>query len=857
MPADELMQEIKVPPTKGGFCDGLDPALDEDGFPASFLADSENIRVGKGLWETRLGMALWKAMAGSGDVRLLDSISLANGNRVRLLARGTGTNAALYDYEEGTDTTFQATSGGTGLGGTTEAYFQGVVLNDFYYFTDRTGALRRYTPSSGVASVSQPTKPASAPRYRARPYAYLDSWNGNGGVATFGWTQTDAANFPITDGSTAKPNPQGGRTVKLAMTAPGSSGDSIYENVANETLNSDTIAFWYQQERNKFHIVFEIGLNAAGDLISENLRAKTASEWYPKFVPVGGIGTISFKRFRVVEEVTYNEYVGRLILPGRLNGQYRWRYTYYSTTTGAESAPSDISNSGQPVDFSMIGKSDDTSTAAAMNKSCALSFAAGAGTTNKIRIYRNGGVRNLTVDDFGREVWYRVGEIYDQSTTITSSPIVSATSFTVASTTNLAAGDTLVIGKGTASEEYVTIATGGIAGSTITVTEPLSVAHTSGDALQIAFLDNVPDTQIDLGTKLSVERDDAPTAAKWIARSPDGRLWLFNYKVDGVDQPTGFAISNMPTIDRPTDYEVFPKNVDPITRRDLLQGFRGQIGGDSTDEAITWGGQFGGAMYAFTRRRLYRFNGYSQADWGPNAVEKILDVGCLNGDTVAECNGVLYWVADGPRVMRWDGQSAPQSVSHERINVKLAASPSAYWSQWFARYHAQQDGSYYKLYMTPSGATTNTDRLGLPYREWRVGAGLLLHRLERQDRLAERGGPGGRQRCPRTVPGRHRRERVSGGERDHRQLGAREDTVRHQEVPAFRLHRPLAHLPLPDGFRHRQRDPDRADGRLQLRRHYQDLHALLLRHRGQGNLPAALAHPVRTVGAGANLRRRE
>lgn len=712
MPSDEIIKELKIGPATQGLLDGLDPALDDQFFAPTFASDLENIRVGKGLWETRLGMSLFKTLPGTGDVRLLTSFYKANGSRFRLAAQGTGASAILYDYEVGVDSSFQTTSGGTGLGGTTQPYFQGAVLNDYYYFLDRAGALRKYTPdpSAGnqVITVVQPGAPAAAPVVRSRPYAYLDSWNQNSGTTPFGWTVSSSADYDITDATSTKPNPQGGRTVKLAIKTGSATGATIGDDIAGQVVNSNTIAYWTQQSRNRFHQNFQVGLNSAGDLLTQATRNPSQDEWTPVFINTGGIATINYKRFIVVNPIVSNDYISRLVLPGRLNGQYVWVYTHYNPTTGAESAPSAISNGGTPVDLSAIGKTGDTSTIGAFNKSAAITFTSDSGTdatTTKIRIYRSGGTPKLAVDSNGRQVWYRVGEVFDQSTTLSSSPSLGAVTFTVTAATNLAVGDTLVLDKGNTNEETVTISI--IASTTITITEPLVSAHVSGHSVQLAFLDNVANEAVDTTTPIQIERDNAPSAGKWIARSPDGRLWIFNYS----GSPTGVAVSNRATPDHPIDYEVFPNGVDPLTRRDLLQGWRFEIGGDTTDEEIMWGGIYGGLPTAITRRHVYQIQAYSQADWGPNAIQKVLNVGCICGDTVQECNGVLYWVADGPRVMRWDGRSAPQCVSHERVNTTLNNAPTAYWNQWFAVYHAKRDGDYYCLYMAPSGATTNTTRL--------------------------------------------------------------------------------------------------------------------------------------------------
>jgi len=103
----------------------------------------------------------------------------------------------------------------------------------------------------------------------------------------------------------------------------------------------------------------------------------------------------------------------------------------------------------------------------------------------------------------------------------------------------------------------------------------------------------------------------------------------------------------------------------------------------------------------------------SQAEWGPTSIQRLHQVGCLPGagDTVREIDGMLYWAAPGPRVMRWNGVDEPENISHRRVNVRLQTAPAANWGQWFAQIHSRQDGRYYMLYFVPSGQTLCTQRL--------------------------------------------------------------------------------------------------------------------------------------------------
>jgi hypothetical protein len=585
-----------------------------------------------------------------------------------------------------------------------------VIQNNRFYFTDRFGLLRRYepNPSAGnqVRTITQPAAPVTAPTVTPRTYRILDAWPGSD---PFGWTESNASDFEVQDDSALVAAPGGGKTIRLKINNSGAVNDTISKNVTAEKINSRQMAFWLRAGSTKSAIVFEFGIGSPSDY-SYTLKVSKTNTWLPAFVPMGNIPIINFKRWRCFDTFNNDVYrVSTLYLPGALLGQYRWVYTHYDSTTGRESQPSPVSNSGVPVDFTLEGKDNQPTTASAFQKSAAISVTSDSGTdatTNKVRIYRNGGTPALTVDSRGRTVWYRVGEIFDQSTTLTSSPAAGANSFTVASATNLAAGDLLVINKGTvSSEEYVVILS--VVGTTITIDGTLTFAHSSGQSVQVAFLDNVPNEQVDTSTSVDLERGDPPAGVRFVGRSPDGRLWLFG----NTAKPTQVCVSNRSTPERAEDYEVFPDNIDPLTRKNPTQGWRFELGGDSNDEEIIWGGFYRDLATILTRRNLYVVNAVNQLDWGPLAVNRISSTGCIAGDTVQEVNGVLYWVSEGPRIVRWDGQGPPQVVSHQRANVRLNNAPTSLWKQWFAEYHAKREGPYYCLYFTPSGQTLNTERL--------------------------------------------------------------------------------------------------------------------------------------------------
>lgn len=713
---DELLGEVKVPPPIRGVQEGLDPALVDQLYSPLAAPDLLNFRVAQGRWETRLGHVTWQALGGSGPGRLLSNYYSKSGTRIRLAARGTGNAAVLYDFTEGVDSVFQSVSGGTGLGSAAEPYFQIEYLQDKGYLTDRAGTLFRYDPlaATELVAVTPVAAPTAAPGFRTRAYATLEDWSTIGST----WAQSDVSKFELTDATATNPSITG-RTGQMRIKSGAALNQTVSEDITAQALPSHTIAFWISQEKARTNISFGMGINAPREF-NYALQAASSGEWWPVFVQVGDIGAISYKSFIVVRATDVgNMWVSSMVLPGNLEGSYRYLYTHYDSTLGRESAPSAISNKGVPIDLSAIGITNKQETTRAFSKSCALSFTSDAGvdaTTDKIRVYRSGGVPELTKDGSGKDLWLRVATINDYTTKPNAGIAAADTTFTDLNggATKIAAGDTLIVDKGVAGkEEYVhVIGVGGgglIQLGTVGLnTEAFQFSHLASANVQIAYHDNIANEAIDVTQSVDIERQGPPAAVRFIRRSPQGRLWAFGY----ANNPTGVAISNLPTPDRPHDYETFPDQVDPNTRKSPIQGFRTQIGGDTTDEAIQWGGFYQGEPYAFTKKHLYVFRAQSQQEWGANAIQKVLNLGCINGDTVAEVNGVLHWVTDGPRVARWaGGNSPPEFLSHLKVNQRLRAAPTAYWNQWYAVYHAKRDGNYYVLYFTPAGSTTNTQRL--------------------------------------------------------------------------------------------------------------------------------------------------
>src|SRR5207253_6737783 len=195
------------------------------------------------------------------------------------------------------------------------------------------------------------------------------------------------------------PPAPGYQTRLLAIASTAARGETITHATPATNLNSHTLAFWIQQDSlsaPSAGVQFDFGLTSPTDYgVKCRDNAQVANEWYPIFLDIGDIQTANYLRFRVLRGKSggTNFWVTNIIQPGRLEGEYRWRYTHYDSTNFRESAPSSASNGGQPLDFSAIGESWKPTTQKAFSKSCALRFTSDSGTdssTDKMRIYRSG-----------------------------------------------------------------------------------------------------------------------------------------------------------------------------------------------------------------------------------------------------------------------------------------------------------------------------------------------------------------------------------------------------------------------------------------------------------------------------------
>ena len=714
---DTLLHPIRFLPPLAGLLEGLEPSLEDAFYPPVASPALSNIRGVNGLWQTRLGLSLFDPDANAGTT------SFATTGFVGLLKRHYRDDGAVYNLAAvagnlrqhlSSDPAFANATNGTGFSSTN--VWNSVTLNDYEYWTDRAAALKRWDPTNGVTAVAQPARPSAAPRVKPWTYAILDAWTG---AEPFGWAETDGTNFYVEEATAlSMPIPgnlQQGRTVHLHADASGSKDDIIRKD-ATYALASSAIAFWVESTKKNWQVALEIGQNVPGEVSFPLGPFPEKDEAYPYFALIGDLTSLAYLRFKNRKTPAEDQkvFLSPLVLPGRLQGLYRHRYTHYDPTTGEESEPSDISNGGQPTDLSTIGTNFKAESAKAFMKSIMMDFTSDAGTdaaTTKIRIYRNGGVPSLTKDSRGQDVWLRVGEVFDQSTTISGTPAAAALSFVVAAATNLAVGDWLVLAKGTATEEYVKIKS--IAGTTITIAAnpsefgdtPLQYAHTNGQAVQIAFLDNVSNQALAGSVNtIDAERDDPPAGAHWIDKAPDGRLWIFRY----TNRKLGVAVSNRATVERPSDHEVFPDGVNPLVRGHPTQGWRFDVSGDGSGDEIMWGGFFNGIPTVLTKTALYQIDAYAQDQWSPTSVRKVLEIGCLAGETVQVLNDTLIWVAPGPRVVSWTGRGEPKDLTYRKLTTTFSAAPAAYWTNWFARARADENGADYWLFLTPSGGTTNT-----------------------------------------------------------------------------------------------------------------------------------------------------
>lgn len=468
MPDEEITRTLRFEAMRKGLLEGVDPAADEELFPSAFSPDLENVRVVNGAIATRLGMATWQPgssnLPGSGVVRWLANVYHSSGTIYRLVARG-GTL-----YQATGSGSLSAVTGGTGLNlNPTYGQYQGVVLRDLAYLLDRSGALKKLDPTVAggtLSTVSQPTTPAAAPGTKRRPWAVLEAWDGSNPNAPNGWTGSSGAStqFPLTvaDASTEPDLPQptvfGGAqavVVKLVVKANAAAPRKTWtrNNAGGNPWvpNSHSVSFWITGKSHNGLFSFDLGVNAAGEY-PFGVQLPDVDNNYIFHCPIGNLPTLAYMRLRCsgIPAQNRSHWLGAIFLPGNLSGKYKWRYTYYNSTTKIESAPSP--NPATYLDFSQP-EVPYTQDPGSLQKACELTFASNHGNTpatDKYRLYRSGGVPELTLDFQGQPVWTLIHEGGDLSATLAAGVNAGVSVITVANGTgaaNLAAGDWVVLDK--------------------------------------------------------------------------------------------------------------------------------------------------------------------------------------------------------------------------------------------------------------------------------------------------------------------------------------------------------------------------------------------------------------------------
>jgi hypothetical protein len=720
--ADRYLSFMVPVPVKGQ-ADGLDPRL--PGYPAELCPLLRNMRVTKGLWATRKGSSLFQTLGGGSQGQWLFRYQNSDESTVYFLA---ARNGVLYQSTGGA---FSGATGGTGFN--TTNYWTGVQLQDFVYFSDGAAQLKRWSVANGVESLAQPVAPTAAPDVKRATFGILEKWEGSVGSEPTNWNDFErdgtagagefdgTVNDPTDDNYDDFPNVEndGGDVNTIRLVQASGCKNDYFANTDTTTarpVNSHTVAFFAEQSDKRGLIEFQMGITGHGDLISYLLDPPVKQVPFSVFIDVGNLTEVKFLRFRVVKNREKRLSVGRLYLPGRLFGRYRWCQTHVRQDTKAESNPSPYTAF---ADFAQQGVSYKTTDRAAFQKCAQIKVQHdGLSATSLVRVYRNGGdAPALFKDSAGVDVWIPIATFVDLDTTldhptsgtyaagVTSMRLAAVQVGSGSNQATLQEGDWILLESGTAAkEEWLEVDSVNTSTREVTFKTPSLYSHAHGQDAQTGFVDNVSnETAAAILERLDPERDDPPSEITWLAASPDERLVAY-----GTDDPLEVAISNRRNLFRPYDHEVFPDDVDPYTRGSLLQGWRFNVGGKASGDAIVWGGFFQGVNTILTRKGLYRCFAYSQAEFTPTSVAKVLETGCLSGRTVKEVNGWLYWVGPGPTVYRWDGQSAPEQVSFQRVSAALRDAPTAYWGDWFAESHADQDGVYYALCITPNGETTPT-----------------------------------------------------------------------------------------------------------------------------------------------------
>lgn len=753
----DLIRRNLPAPTRG-LVDGINPARAD--YPLDASPSLNNIRVTGGEWAVRKGNALFSAIVDSGGDPLGDDpthslhcLYKGDGTRFYLAAR----NGGLVYFRPGTDTFWRTAEDGDGWAGATNsglplATYQGETFKNEFYFTTGEGRLLRFNfADRKLYYVAMPDPPGAArvPQVGRRVQGVLEGWEDDTDLPP-SWvlhgSQIDL--IGVDDSDTGPPRaPVGdGRRAQVQWEDSNADGDytdrSDFDVDVSETNFVGLVAYQDTDDGGTFFSLRGGQGEDDDDIQSiEMLSFENGKRWEVFLLPTGELQRLTYLAFKCEQDAPspgpHFLYLSKIYLCGNLDGEYRWLWTYYDSTTGRESAPSAAMLKQKALDFTL-----DASRPNSLKKVALIGLkgqAYGEGT-DKIRPYRNGGT--LSLDSTGNARWTLLPDadggadgVTNFSTVLDGAASATDTTIDVEDTRGITANSDadatdnwIVLSLGSdAAREFVqvdSITPGSGNAGTLNLRNALIHDHADGAAVDPAYWDNNPDEAIAGNLQLDTTRTNPPEDVQWAARIGE-RLWLF--------LESEVWVSAKPTPDRPYDFEAF-NDSDPFTRLDPLAGWSFAIPTNAGGDKIAWGGTFQGIPTVLTRKSLFRINAFSQTDWASasvggsalvrsSAVTPILKTtGCLNGRTVAEADGVLIWVTEGPRVVMWDGQGPPRVISHQRISATLESLPSGGWENWHAHVWASPEGHRYSLFCVEEGATYAGLRLDYHLEEdlWEV-----------------------------------------------------------------------------------------------------------------------------------------
>lgn len=279
----------------------------------------------------------------------------------------------------------------TGLG---TSPFQFAQFGDNAYFCDGNNVNGVYKYDGGTAALlTAITKPSSA-AILAPECVEIDDCD-----TVANWSTSDATNFVLSQDTSIKM--EGTGSIKIIATAEECLGDTLTRDLgAGNELNLSGVEFirlWIWCNKPGPILKFGFGESAWNEHTS-TINVQKANYWEEHFIDISHIADTSRNTARYFGFECLDESVGftfrtdYLTYSGGLNGEYSYRWTYYDSTSGVESNPSDSSAVRvRPPE----------------NQSIKLTGFSASGEADKIRIYRQGGV------DF---CWRLVAEIADTAT---------------------------------------------------------------------------------------------------------------------------------------------------------------------------------------------------------------------------------------------------------------------------------------------------------------------------------------------------------------------------------------------------------------------------------------------------------